>query len=396
MTTPEKNKNVPELRFPEFKGEWEKNEFGKRVERRKDKYNPENDNKNYPCIELESLSQETGQLLNTFNSSKLKSIKNKFQSGDVLFGKLRPYLKKYYKATFDGVCSSEIWVLNGKQTENDFIYYLIQHEKFNYEVNLTTGSKMPRAEWNYISGIKFHFPSNPEQQKIASFLTVVDKRIHLLNQKKEKLDQYKKGVMQKLFSRELRFRDENGNDYPEWEEKKLGDIGSVRMCKRIFTQQTMAEGEIPFYKIGTLGKIPDAYIKRKLFEEYKSKYNYPKKGYTLITCSGTIGKCIQFDGRDSYFQDSNIVWIENSDKDVLDDFLYLLLSNYQWGKLNSTTITRIYTSDLKILKFKFPCIQEQQKIASFLSAIDKQIEQVTRQIGHSNQWKKGLLQKMFV
>lgn len=199
MTTIEKKINIPELRFPEFEGEWVKDEFGKRVERRKDKYNSENDNENYPCIELESLSQETGQLLNAFNSSQLISIKNKFLSGDILFGKLRPYLKKYYKASFDGVCSSEIWVLKGKQTKNDFIYYLIQNEKFNYEVNLTTGSKMPRAEWNYISGIRFIFPSIPEQQKIASFLTAIDKQIEQVARQIKHSNQWNKGLLQKMF-----------------------------------------------------------------------------------------------------------------------------------------------------------------------------------------------------
>ena len=172
--------------------------------------------------------------------------------------------------------------------------------------------------------------------------------------------------MQKIFSQHIRIIDDDGTEFPKWTEKRLGDLGSIRMCKRIFTEQTQEIGEVPFYKIGTVGGVADAYITKELFTQYKTKYNYPKKGQTLITCSGTVGKCVQFDGHDSYYQDSNIIWIDNSDENVLDDFLYILLSNYKWGKLNSTTITRIYTNDLKVLKFKFTWKTEKHKIDKFL------------------------------
>lgn len=201
--------------------------------------------------------------------------------------------------------------------------------------------------------------------------------------------------MQKIFSQLIRFRDDNGQEFPKWEKKRLGEIGSVQMCKRIFAHQTEKSGEVPFYKIGTLGNVPDAFISRELFNEYKSKYNYPHEGYTLITCSGTVGKCVQFDGHDSYYQDSNIVWIDNTDKDVLNDFLFLLLSSYKWEELNSTTITRIYTSDLKVLQFSFPNLKEQLRIANFLSAIDDKINHTQKQIERADLWKKGLMQQMF-
>src|SRR5690554_2975672 len=109
-------------------------------------------------------------------------------------------------------------------------------------------------------------------------------------------------------------------DEVEW--KALGEIGQVRMCKRILKAQTSTEGEVPFYKIGTFGKEPDAYIPRKLFEEYKGKYNFPKIGEILISASGTIGRTVIFNGEDAYFQDSNIVWIENDESIVLNKFLF--------------------------------------------------------------------------
>jgi type I restriction enzyme S subunit len=417
MTNLTINKNIPELRFPEFEGEWVKNEFSKKVERRKDKYNPENDYENYPCIELESLSQETGQLLNTFNSSKLKSIKNKFQSGDILFGKLRPYLKKYYKASFSGVCSSEIWVLKGKQTVNDFVYYLIQNEKFNYEVNLTTGSKMPRAEWNYISGVKFHFPNIPEQQKIATFLTAVDKRIHLLTQKKEKLEHYKKGVMQQLFSRELRFKDENENDYPEWEEKKLGEVfdflGTNSLSRSMMNYENGIIKNIHYGDIHTkfkslfdVSKEDVPFISNDVDTSKFLNIHYCKEGDLVLADASEdykdIGKSIEIINTDNQPLVSGLhtILARPKRKSPLGFNTYLMQSSSVRKQLMSfasgISVLGISKNNLSLVTLQFPCFEEQQKIASFLSVIDKQIEQVAWQIEHSNQWKKGLLQKMFV
>ncbi|OGS78516.1 MAG: hypothetical protein A3D31_10015 [Candidatus Fluviicola riflensis] len=160
----------------------------------------------------------------------------------------------------------------------------------------------------------------------------------------------------------------------EWEVKQLGDDSNILMCKRIFAEQTNESEGIPFYKIGTLGKEPDAFISKSLFDEYINKYNFPKIGEILITCSGTVGKCIVFDGNDAYYQDSNIVWIDNPTLKTQNEFLYYVLSNINWGKLNSTTITRIYGSDLRNLKIDYPQEYiEQQKISSFLSLIDERI-----------------------
>ena len=152
------------------------------------------------------------------------------------------------------------------------------------------------------------------------------------------------------------------------------------MCKRIFANETSQDYEIPFYKIGTIGGTPDTFISKKLFDIYKIKYNYPKKGELLVTCSGTVGKCIIFDGKDSYYQDSNIVWLDNPTLKVSNRFLYYLLSRVDWSKLNSTTITRIYSNDLKQLKINYPEKEEQNKITNLLELLDKKIELQTKKI----------------
>lgn len=166
----------------------------------------------------------------------------------------------------------------------------------------------------------------------------------------------------------------------EWHSCKIDDFCKILMCKRIFANETSQDYEIPFYKIGTIGGTPDTFISKKLFDIYKIKYNYPKKGELLVTCSGTVGKCIIFDGKDSYYQDSNIVWLDNPTLKVSNRFLYYLLSRVDWSKLNSTTITRIYSNDLKQLKINYPEKEEQNKITNLLELLDKKIELQTKKI----------------
>ena len=159
----------------------------------------------------------------------------------------------------------------------------------------------------------------------------------------------------------------------EWKKCKLGDLCNVLMCKRILVSQTNTEDGVPFYKIGTIGSTPDAYISKELFDDYKVKYNYPRKGEVMITCAGTVGKCVVYDGEDAYFQDSNIVWIDNPTQYISNGFLFHLLSKVDWRKLNSTTIIRIYNDDLRNLKMSYPRKEEQQKISHLLSLLDERI-----------------------
>ena len=158
-----------------------------------------------------------------------------------------------------------------------------------------------------------------------------------------------------------------------WERVRLGNMCEVQMCKRIMASQTNPSVGVPFYKIGTIGGVPDAYISYELFEEYKNKYNYPHKGEVLITCAGTVGKCLLYDGEDSYYQDSNIVWLRNNSTKLDNGFLFNILSNINWSRLNSTTIVRIYNDDLRNLQFHLPSLEEQKKIVISMNAIDERI-----------------------
>ena len=167
------------------------------------------------------------------------------------------------------------------------------------------------------------------------------------------------------------------------------------MCKRILVSQTNTEDGVPFYKIGTIGSTPDAYISKELFDDYKVKYNYPRKGEVMITCAGTVGKCVVYDGEDAYFQDSNIVWIDNPTQYISNGFLFHLLSKVDWRKLNSTTIIRIYNDDLRNLKMSYPRKEEQQKISHLLSLLDERIATQNKITEDLKKLKSAIIEKTF-
>ena len=155
--------------------------------------------KNLPCIELEHLSQNTGEILGTIDSCEQQSTKNLFEKNSVLFGKLRPYLRKFAKPQFKGVCSSEIWVLTGIKISNDYLFQYIQSEQFSELTNIQSGSKMPRADWNVISVSEIEYPSRQEQTKIANFLSAIDQKMEVMAEQIEQVKTWKKGLLQQMF-----------------------------------------------------------------------------------------------------------------------------------------------------------------------------------------------------
>ncbi|TXJ67265.1 restriction endonuclease subunit S [Lactiplantibacillus plantarum] len=179
-----------------------------------------------------------------------------------------------------------------------------------------------------------------------------------------------------------------------WEERKLGDLGSVAMNKRIFKEQTSDVGDIPFYKIGTFGGTPDAFISRDIFEEYKSKYQYPEVGDILISASGSIGRTVVYQGYDEYFQDSNIVWLKH-DQQLDNSFLKQFYSIVKWQGLEGSTIKRLYNKNILETKITLPSPEEQAQLGSFFKQLDDTIALHQRKLAKLKELKQGYLQKMF-
>ncbi|MBJ9424006.1 restriction endonuclease subunit S [Acinetobacter seifertii] len=179
-------------------GEWETDLIRDVFTNKSKNYNPQI-GKNLPCIELEHLSQNTGKILGTIESCEQQSTKNLFEKNSVLFGKLRPYLRKFAKPQFKGVCSSEIWVLTGLKISNEYLFQYIQSEHFSELTNIQSGSKMPRADWNVISEAEIEYPCIAEQTKIANFLASIDQKIEVVAKQIEQAKQWKKGLLQQMF-----------------------------------------------------------------------------------------------------------------------------------------------------------------------------------------------------
>lgn len=196
------------IRLPDFTGEWTSFEFKNISFLIKEKYSPVS-SEHYKCVELEHIEPHSARLLGYVDSSEQHSVKNKFYKKDIIFGKLRPYLKKFYKATFNGVCSTEFWVLRGKNgiCLTDFLYWLIQMPEFNAVCNVSSGTHMPRADWNYVSEIPFSIPTDISEQKaIADILSKADEEIDLLTRKLDLLQSQKKGLMQQLLTGKIRVK----------------------------------------------------------------------------------------------------------------------------------------------------------------------------------------------
>ena len=150
----------------------------------------------------------------------------------------------------------------------------------------------------------------------------------------------------------------------------MGEIGKISMCKRIMKSQTSRSGDIPFYKIGTFGKTADAYISQELYSDYKSNFPFPKKGDILLSASGTIGRTVVYDGKPAYFQDSNIIWLENDESQVTNKFLYHLYKITTW-QTEGGTIKRLYIDNFKRVKIPVPPLEKQKQIVSILDKFEK-------------------------
>mgnify|MGYP001036032452 CR=1 FL=1 len=248
------------------------------------------------------------------------------------------------------------------------------YKKLQSELNAVQGTSIKGITKDELLAKNIMVPRYAEQQQIGAFFKQLDNLITLHQRKFEKLTNVKKSMLEKMFP-------QNGSSYPEirfkgftdpWEQRKLGEIGSVSMCRRIFKEQTSETGDIPFYKIGTFGADPDAFISRELFEEYKSKYPYPQKGDILISASGSIGRTVEFAGNNEYFQDSNIVWL-NHDERLSNPFLKCFYSVVKWAGIEGSTIKRLYNDNILNTVICMPSVPEQKRIGLFFENLDNLI-----------------------
>lgn len=382
-------KNVPELRFPGFDEEWELHILGECVTNKTRKFNSKKDD-NESDIELDSLESDTGRLIHLYNSTEFSSQKNRFKKGDVLYSKLRPYLNKYYFADFDGVCSSEIWVLNSKDKsilKNKFLYSFIQTNKFSSMANKSAGSKMPRADWNLVENMRLNLPTVQEQQKIGDFFSKLDQQIELEEQKLATLEEQKKGYMQKIFSQELRFKDENGNEYPEWEEKTIKDVYKVTrgyvLARKLMSDDPNSINKYPVYSSQTSNNGLMGYYSDYLYQD----------AITWTTDGANAGS-VSF--RQGKFYCTNVCGVLLNELGNSNVCMAEMLNNIAFKYVSKVGNPKLMNNIMAMIKLKFPCLEEQQAISKFLNVFSEVIDNQNKKVELLKERKKGSLQKMFV
>lgn len=367
---------------------WDHLEFDQIAERSKKKLNPKISEKNFRCIELEHINQVTGSINGFVFSEEQKSIKNSFRKGDVLFGKLRPYLKKYWLAEFDGVCSSEIWVLKTKKNiSSEYLYQIVQSNKFIQTANVTSGSKMPRADWEYISQYPFLVPPPQEQLRIVNTIQLWNSTILILEQQINQKQLLKKGLMQQLLTGKKRLPGFCG----EWKQRKLGfylkehnrKVGideqyEVLTSAReglIKQSEYYSSGRISEKKIEGFNIIPPGFMTYRSRSDDKS-FKFNLNYYNLTGC---VSK---------YYP----VFSSTIDTNF---FYYFLNYNNRYLSRYAVGSSQLVLSfkELLNIRLSLPEDKEQIAIANILLSADREIELLKKKKKMLQKQKKGLMQQ---
>jgi len=367
-----------------------KMEFGEIAELRKEKFNPVNSNESKPCLELEHFEQATGKIIGFISSLEQKSIKNVFYKGDVLFGKLRPYLRKYWLAEFDGVCSSEVWVLKPKTTDisNSYLFNLIQTNEFIQAANVSSGSKMPRADWGYIINYPFSIiNSKNEQTTIANLLSTWDNAITKTQALIAQKEQRKKWLMQNLLTGKMRLK---GFEKTKWKKVGAGEIFESFTKKGFENEELLSATQ-------DRGIIP-----RSQLEGRVTMPEGTTAGYKLVEPGDFIISLRSFQGGLEYSYFRGIVspaYIVLKPKEKIEvEFYKQYYKSYEFiGRLATAVIgirdgKQVSYDDFCIVKIPFPSYEEQTAIAQVLQAADKEIQLLKTKCTKLKEQKKGLMQ----
>ena len=293
-------------------------------------------------------------------------------------------------ATFGG------FVIRGRKIGNYDPMFLNKLLKTDLSRNEITSKSGGSTRYNVgqetLSSVALHFPTLPEQQKIASFLSAIDEKIQQLTRKKELLEQYKKGVMQQLFSGKLRFKDKKGNAYPNWENKLFGDVCNFINGKAYKQEELLSQGKYRVLRVGNLFSNNEWYYSDLELENNK----YIENGDLIYAWSATFGP--------RFWEEEKVIYHYHIWKvipnDLVDKYFLYHAFDFDVERIKAVsqggTMFHITKGNIETRKFNFPCKEEQQKIASFLSCIDNKLESVANQIKQTQTFKKGLLQQMFV
>jgi len=410
--------HIPQLRFPEFNGGWKESRIGKIYKDLRTGSTPSRAVKSYfkgdnPWITSGELKYN--RISTTFEQISDEAIKDTnlvlYQPGTLFIaitGLEAPGTRG--KCAINAVPSTtnQSCLAFRKVDSVDTIYMFYWYLKYGKPLyfKYAQGTKQQSFNNKIVEKFQIFLPNKPEQQKIAAFLTAVDNKIEQLSKKQELLDEYKKGLMQQIFSQAIRFKADDDSEFPDWEEKKLGgvvdNVGGTALEK--YTNPKETHKFISIGNYGVDGKYIDNGQRVELNNKTKTKL-LDKDNLVMVlndkTAAGNIvGSTILIDESDSY------IYNQRSERLICKSELFPI---FAWHYLNSKIFrksvysisqggTQIYVNfpSVKELNFSLPSLLEQTKIAIFLSSIDTKIEQVGKQLDESKQFKKALLQQMFI
>jgi len=380
----EKQKNMPQLRFPEFEGEWENlklGELSKSIHSGKDSNVFDG---NYPLYGSMGIIGKSSSP--TYEGKYILVARVGANAGSI----------NLVEDSF-GVTDNTLVIENDSRIDTDFEYYLLKVANLNRYI---FGSGQPLVTGSMLKALKVLIPSLPEQLKIASFFTAIDQKISQLKRKKTLLEQYKKGVMQKIFSQEIRFKDDNGHEFPKWEKKKLGELtyktGKKNKGSTPYPIYSInnREGFLPqgdqFEGVDSNSRGYDISL-YKIIEEKTFAYNPARINVGSIGFSGDLKDIII----------SSLYVCFKTKQGLEDAYLLHYLKTFQFNKsvlqnVEGGVRDYLFYENFSNIKINLPSNKEQVKIANFLSAIDDKINHTQKQVEKAEVWKKGLMQQMFV
>ncbi len=399
----DRGKNVPKLRFKGYNDEW------KRVKTEEIFENISI--KNNPLLPVLAVTQDKGVILREscginikYENKSLKSYKI-VKPGNFIIS-LRSFQGGLEYSELEGIVSPAYTILNNKQNISyDFFKYYFKTYNFIKSLNIAVEGIRDgkQISYNSFKDIKIAFPSLPEQEKIASFLTLIDKKIEKQKELVELLKKYKRGLLSAIFSQKLRFKDDNGNDYPTWEEKALGEVtGNISYGLNAASKDY--DGENKYIRITdideTTGKFNNLDIVSPdcvLSDDYKLKIN----DLLFARTGASTGKTYLYNENDGKMYFAGFLIKFSIKEEYYSNFIFYITQTSKYKKWVSIMSTRsgqpgINAKEYSKYKFSCPVYNEQVKISNIISKIDNIIEKANILLDFYNDYKKGLLQKMFI
>jgi type I restriction enzyme, S subunit len=417
---------IPALRFPEFEGEWEEKPLsgvGENIIGLT--YSPSdvaNDETGVIVLRSSNIKEDQLNLEDLVRVRTQLKDKLKIKKHDIVIctrnGSQRLIGKNIFIQDMPEELTFGAFMSVFRSKYNNFIVHLFKTDKYSRQIYKNLGARINQITTKSLNSFKFLFPLPPEQQKIAAFLTTIDTRIQQLSRKKALLEQYKKGVMQQIFSQEIRFKDEEGKEFPAWEEKRLGEAFTFcqtnSLSRSLLNYERGAVKNIHYGDIHTkfptifdLSKEEVPFINESVDLSKIADENYCKVGDLIIADASEdykdVGKAIEVVNLagQTLLAGLHTLIVRDVKNQTVTGFKGYMMQTYNVRQQIMRTATGISVlgiskGNLSKVKLLLPSPPEQQKIAAFLSTIDRQIKLVSQQLNRMQAFKKGLLQQLFV